>query len=343
MLNEAERLKLIQDYTPVLVLYLEINTEQTRDENWNEGFRTNGEPPLSMDYHPRNVRMVLENCALHQRFTWLPSWLRRKPDLTTSDWRDMLEKMQRTLYKRHLNVFPEIALDDEKEFWKGYAKIDKDSNPDYARACYARTRYNSRGTELIVQYWYAYLYNDFWNKHEMDWEAVTVLFDVDGQEAKPRLCAASAHARGHKLNWDEMEKSDGQAQLDGSGTHPVIYVAHGSHAGYMHGPGRFFTASEFVRGAARKFGRTERPLIDFTTTFGEDTAFLVEAGAMPEDDRGWHGEWRWLNHKGRWGSPGDYDLEFGDSGPRGPKYAMLKWTDPFRWISVVCETAEQPE
>ena len=55
---------------------------------------------------------------------------------------------------------------------------------------------------------------------------------------------------------------------------------------------------------------------------------------MPEPDAGgmWSDDWRWLNQRARFGSPGDFDLKFGDSAPKGPPHAGKKWESPFDWI-----------
>ena len=338
MTTESEISQLIKDYTPVLVLYPEIPAGTSREQEWNGDFQANGKSPLAYDYHPRDVRLVLEHSIFHEWFRWF----RRRKNPTT--WSGMLGRMERTRYRKNLDVFPNVRREDRGAFWERYASIQKDTNPNYARACYARAVYNSSKTELIVQYWYAYVYNDFWNCHEMDWETVMMVFNVSESGIAPRLCAASAHVRGFKLDWGEVQKTNDHLEPVNNGTHPVIYVAHGSHAGYFNGSGRYFTAPEIVRRAAARLKKEPRKLMDFTTAFGEETAFLVDAAVMPDEANGkWSGEWRWLNHRGRWGSRGDWDLEFGDSGPRGPKFSMLKWIDPFRWVETICESAQPPE
>jgi hypothetical protein len=74
-------------------------------------------------------------------------------------------------------------------------------------------RQASTGTTAI-EYWFLYLYNDFADKHEADWEGVTV-FVKDG---KPIGSAYSQH--------------QGRAWSAATDDHPEVYVAAGSHAGY---------------------------------------------------------------------------------------------------------------
>lgn len=81
------------------------------------------------------------------------------------------------------------------------------------------TRQLSTGTTAI-EYWFLYLYNDFADKHEADWEGVTV-FVRDG---KPIGNAYSEH--------------QGRAWNTATGDHPEVYVAAGSHANYA-APGSY--------------------------------------------------------------------------------------------------------
>jgi hypothetical protein len=87
-----------------------------------------------------------------------------------------------------------------------------------------------RGDRIVLQYWFFYAYDaysptvpagSFWQVHEGDWEAVSVLLDLQG---KPLLAAYSQHSRGVRRAWSQVAKR---------GTHPVDYVALGSHANYF--------------------------------------------------------------------------------------------------------------
>jgi hypothetical protein len=82
----------------------------------------------------------------------------------------------------------------------------------------------------IVQYWIYYLFNDWENKHEGDWEAVMV--DVLGWDSPGQATVLrwfySAHERGRVGTCSSM----------GNCLHPHVYVARGSHANYFE-PGRY--------------------------------------------------------------------------------------------------------
>ena len=81
----------------------------------------------------------------------------------------------------------------------------------------------------LVRYWLFYDFDDWhsdrpkvlWQLHEGDWESVTVGLGASGT---PLFVATSRHCRGAWRPW-------ARTPLVG-GTHPQVYVARGSHAGY---------------------------------------------------------------------------------------------------------------
>ncbi|MBN1887495.1 MAG: hypothetical protein JW850_05880 [Thermoflexales bacterium] len=90
-----------------------------------------------------------------------------------------------------------------------------------------------QGGLLDLQYWFFYSYNDWaggyggFNDHEGDWEGLHVFFKLDGNrplEPPAHVCYLGHHSRLTKP-WDHPE-------VEKVGTHPVVYVAAGSHASY---------------------------------------------------------------------------------------------------------------
>lgn len=89
-------------------------------------------------------------------------------------------------------------------------------------------RHNVRAGAIVLQYWFFYIDNFWsllyprsgfaWQAHEGDWEVVTVILDA---EQNPIQAAYSQHCTGEKRSWASVQKV---------GTHPVVYVAAGSHA-----------------------------------------------------------------------------------------------------------------
>jgi hypothetical protein len=84
----------------------------------------------------------------------------------------------------------------------------------------------------LIQYWVFYNYDalkthavDQW--HQGDWEQVTVLLERHGRTVTPVEVAYSAHCYGARLPANRVRWADR--------SHPVVYVALGSHANYPRG------------------------------------------------------------------------------------------------------------
>jgi len=119
-----------------------------------------------------------------------------------------------------------------------------------------------------VEYWLLYLYNDFYDRHEADWEGVTIVLE-DGH---PLGLSFTAHQGRRWTPWSAATTS---------GVHPIDDVARGSHAGYPH-PGRYS-----IRVCWTLVGRhcTPTPKVDTATGTGAslDPASydLLELGGTP--------------------------------------------------------------
>jgi hypothetical protein len=89
-------------------------------------------------------------------------------------------------------------------------------------------------TRIVLQYWLFYYDNPlllpptpvgtFWQSHEGDWELVNVVLGADEQ---PLEAAYGQHCSGQRRAWTDVTKSPAGS------THPVAYVALGSHASYF--------------------------------------------------------------------------------------------------------------
>ena len=80
----------------------------------------------------------------------------------------------------------------------------------------------------LVRYWLFYPFDDWrsrgnilWQAHEADWESVSIAL---GSDLKPVFAAYSQHCSGTVRPWAGVHRV---------GTHPVDYVALGSHANYF--------------------------------------------------------------------------------------------------------------
>jgi hypothetical protein len=83
---------------------------------------------------------------------------------------------------------------------------------------YWRIAHQPSTGRLAIEYWFLYLYNDFVDKHEADWEGVTVVVD----NGTPLGVSFSQHQGRTWSAWPATLADD----------HPIVYVASGSHANY---------------------------------------------------------------------------------------------------------------
>jgi hypothetical protein len=88
-------------------------------------------------------------------------------------------------------------------------------------------------TRFLLQYWYFYPYDEwvapvlggqFKQRHEADWEAVTIGLDDSG----PLFVAYSEHCGGTWSGWDDIRVSNNEKPR----LHPLVAVAEGSQANY---------------------------------------------------------------------------------------------------------------
>ena len=84
---------------------------------------------------------------------------------------------------------------------------------------YFHLAYQPDQGRVAIEYWLLYLYNDFYDQHEADWEGVTVVLE----NGAPLGAAYSQHQGRKWIAWSDLGKT---------ATHPVVYVARGSHADY---------------------------------------------------------------------------------------------------------------
>jgi hypothetical protein len=170
----------------------------------------------------------------------------------------------------------------------------------------------SEDGRLALQYWFFYVFNDFNNKHEGDWEVVQLDFDAATPAAalrtQPFEIGYSQHAGAERSDWPSSK-----LELVG-GTHPIVYPAEGSHANY-------FSGSLFLgRSAAQGVGCDDT---------NEPWRRLRPAVAVIPMSRGdARAAYPWLDYQGRWGErrAGFYDA------PTGPS-TKEQWTEPITWAN----------
>lgn len=171
----------------------------------------------------------------------------------------------------------------------------------------------SAGIATVLQYWFFYALDDWrnsptkptlWHMHEGDWEEASVALDAAG---RPLQVAASQHDLGVRRPWSRVQVEDG--------THPVVYVALGSHANYL-SPG-FHGRPDVPHVILPRFSGVPLPEPDFTsrqTTVRSAAIVDLTAASQP-----------WLSFAGAWGD-GSFIL-LAEQSKRGLAYTHLRVGD----------------
>jgi hypothetical protein len=81
-----------------------------------------------------------------------------------------------------------------------------------------------RRQHQTIQYWFFYVFNEFDNWHEADWEQITLKLGENG----PVRVGFSSHNGGESVEWSNLDERQGRM-----GDHVFVFVAWGSHANYF--------------------------------------------------------------------------------------------------------------
>ena len=175
-------------------------------------------------------------------------------------------------------------------------------------------------SRIDLQYWIWYPYNaysptvppgDLWQVHEGDWEAVSVILDLQG---KPVVLGLSRHSAGARRAWAKVKRS---------GVRPLVYVGLGSHANFF-GPGAHRLDPRFV----------EPALISVIKAYGARPVDHAANGRVirPRLAPVTASKPSWMAFAGSWGEdgyvhfPGNEPIVAG-AGPRGPAFHE-QWRRP---------------
>lgn len=255
-----------------------------------------GEP-----YVPIDVNLLMDNPEVALRGPWDPTSI-VKVGPTAHD-------LAQGLFGYHLD-FPGNALQPGCTYEEWQHHLVGGGRPMvYARVV---TQAGAPG-RLALQYWFFYVFNDWVNTHEGDWEMIQLNFDAatpaDALIRHPVEVGFSQHSSAERATW-------GSAPLQiVDGTHPVVYVANGSHA-------NFFTSDLYLmRSSAEGVG------CDDTT--GPSLTIDPNLAVIPTDTAAYLRADPWLGFVGRWGER--HAAFF--NGPTGPNQ-KLQWTEPFTWATT---------
>ncbi|HEV8104162.1 MAG TPA: hypothetical protein VGP69_10535, partial [Gaiellaceae bacterium] len=164
--------------------------------------------------------------------------------------------------------------------------------------------------ELALQYWFFYVFNDWNNLHEGDWEMIQLVFDAPTVAAalhqSPVEVGYSQHEGAERAAWNDtkLERVDG--------THPVVHPADGSHANF-YGEGLYL-------GSSAKEG------VGCDDTRGPTVDVRPAVVTLPSDQTAARSRYPWIAFQGRWGElrPAFFN------GPEGPNLKE-QWTHPITW------------
>ncbi len=181
------------------------------------------------------------------------------------------------------------------------------TSPDHPPTVYAHvaTDPNHPGN-LALQYFFFWVFNDWNDKHEGDWEMIQLLFDADtpaeALASEPISTAYAQHEGSETAEW-----SSGKVLLvDG---HPVVYPSQGSHASY------YTQAQWFGKSASAGFG--------CDNSLAQGLLLRPDVVLLPDEPTA---GFEWVGFTGRWGQK---EPSF-NNGPTGPNTKM-QWSQPVEW------------
>jgi hypothetical protein len=251
-----------------------------------------GEP-----YDPIDVDLVLDEPTVALRGPWNPVDLVKIGPSAT----DLVNR-----YEYHLD-FPGSALEPRCTYERWNRRLTAGSEPTvYAHV----VGEPGRPGLLALQYWLFYIFNDFNNLHEGDWEMVQIVFEArDAREAlerEPVSVGYSSHEGAERADWgaDKLELVDG--------ARPVVYPAAGSHANK-------FTEALYL-GSSAEAG------VGCDDTRGPHREVRPVVKTIPSDAAAARDAYPWIAFEGRWGElrPAFFN------GPTGPNLKR-QWREPIAW------------
>jgi sulfite exporter TauE/SafE len=166
---------------------------------------------------------------------------------------------------------------------------------------------------LALQYWFFYVFNEWNNLHEGDWEMIQLVFAAstvaEALRRSPVEVGYSQHEGAERSAWDDpkLERVDG--------THPVVHPADGSHANFY--------------GEALYLGSSAQEGVGCDDTRGPTVDVRPTVVTIPSDASAARSRYPWIAFEGRWGElhPAFFN------GPEGPNL-KTQWTRPIAWAEA---------
>jgi hypothetical protein len=171
----------------------------------------------------------------------------------------------------------------------------------------------SESGQTSLQYWFFYVYNDYNDRHEGDWEMIQLDFPAAtataALETTPSEVGYAQHNGAERAVWGDPKLE----LVDGS--HPVVYPAAGSHADYF--------------GSALYLGRSAAQGVGCDNTRGPSRELRPAVELVPTDAALAVREYPWLGFQGFWGQ----EEPIYNNGPTGPN-VHSQWDQPITWAQT---------
>ncbi|HWO48129.1 MAG TPA: hypothetical protein VNM41_08715, partial [Solirubrobacterales bacterium] len=214
--------------------------------------------------------------------------------------------LSKGLFDYHLD-FPGSALEPGCDYLRWQRRLVGGQTP----AVYAHVATEAgRPGKLALQYWLFYVFNDWNNLHEGDWEMIQLVFDAStptlALRQPPVEVGYSQHEGAERAAWgdDKLELVDG--------THPVVHPAAGSQANFY--------------GEALYLGSSAEQGVGCDDTRGPTFDIRPTVQTIQSDPAQARANFPWIAFEGRWGERRQAFF----NGPTGPNL-KTQWTEPIRW------------
>ena len=278
--DRAQEQALAERYAPVVRLVSHTNC-------------STGEP-----YLPIDVNLLFGEPTVALRGPWSPG------DLVQIG--PTAKDISKGLFEYHLD-FPGSALRPGCDYLQWERRLVEGRAP--AVYAHVATDPDAPG-KLALQYWLFYVFNDWNNLHEGDWEMIQLAFDAStaaqALQQPPVAVGYSQHEGAERAAWTDpkLERIDG--------THPVVHPAAGSHANFY--------------GESLYLGSSAEQGVGCDDTRGPTFDIRPAVQTIPGDAAQAKADYPWIAFEGRWGElqPAFFN------GPTGPNL-KTQWTAPIQW------------
>ncbi len=194
----------------------------------------------------------------------------------------------------------------------GYETWSRANGADEQASVYAKVTVDpDEPDRLALQFWIFWVFNDWNDRHESDWEMIQLIFPAttaaEALRVDPVGVGYAQHEGVEVADWDDtkLQRRDG--------THPMVFSSQGSHASY-------YAAEHWLgKGAQTGFGCDKS--LPASTELRPVAVLLPDQVAGPEDP------FAWLTYEGRWG---EKHIAF-NNGPTGPN-EKVQWATPVAWV-----------